>query len=67
MHRGAMLGPKVGEDFGLSRRAPSLFLLLPSETLLLLLVLRCPLLSTPAGCPLLVAVSPGALCSRYTG
>ncbi|CAN0500950.1 unnamed protein product [Rangifer tarandus platyrhynchus] len=23
-----------------------------------------PLLSTPAGCPLLVAVSPGALCSR---
>lgn len=64
MHRGAMLSPRVGEDFGLSRHAPSLFLLLPAETLLPLpVLLRSPLLSTPAGCPLLVAVSPGA---RYT-
>ena len=45
-------GPRVGQAFGFSRHTPSLFLLLPVETLLFLLVLlRCPLLSTPACCP----------------
>ena len=56
-----LVGPRVGQAFGLSRHTPSFFLLFPVETLLLLLVLlHHPLLSTPACCP----PSPGGRIPR---